>query len=90
VEEKLTERLGEPGIGVDDMFVLCGALDRAPRHLSLEDRIGYMMRTSGTSITLTSLTDCLAFAVGTTTSFPVIIPMSILYSDVCVVNVLGH
>ena len=79
-EEKLTERRGdgETGIGVDDMFVLCGALDRAPRHLSLEDRIGYMMRTSGTSITLTSLTDCVAFALGTTTSFPVQILSSIL------------
>jgi len=38
------------------MFVLAGALDRAPRHLNLEDRIGYMMKTAGTSITLTSLT----------------------------------
>ena len=44
------------GIGVDDMFVLAGALDRAPRHLNLEDRIGYMMKTAGTSITLTSVT----------------------------------
>jgi len=58
------------GIGVDDMFVLAGALDRAPRHLDLEDRIAYMMKTAGTSITLTSVTDAVAFALGTTTSFP--------------------
>lgn len=58
------------GIGVDDMFVLCGALDRCPKHLSLEDRVAYMMKTAGTSITLTSVTDAVAFALGTTTSFP--------------------
>ena len=50
--------------------VLAGALDRAPRHLELEDRLAYMMKTAGTSITLTSVTDCVAFALGTTTSFP--------------------
>lgn len=64
------------------MFVLCGALDRAPRHLNLEDRLGFMMKTSGTSITLTTLTDLVAFALGTTTSFPVQNLMSILYIDV--------
>ncbi|EKX41307.1 hypothetical protein GUITHDRAFT_164388 [Guillardia theta CCMP2712] len=58
------------GIGVDDMFVLAGALDRAPRHHSLEDRIAYMMKSAGSSITLTSMTDMLAFALGTITTFP--------------------
>mmetsp|Transcript_9528 Transcript_9528/g.18486 ORF Transcript_9528/g.18486 Transcript_9528/m.18486 type:complete len:1147 (+) Transcript_9528:168-3608(+) len=58
------------GIGVDDMFVLAGALGRAPTSLSAEDRIGYMMRTAGTSIFITTLTDMLAFALSTTTSFP--------------------
>ena len=46
------------------MFVLAGALDRAPRHLDLEDRIGYMLKSAGTSITLTSVTDAVAFALG--------------------------
>mmetsp|Transcript_39650 Transcript_39650/g.92790 ORF Transcript_39650/g.92790 Transcript_39650/m.92790 type:complete len:1186 (-) Transcript_39650:188-3745(-) len=58
------------GIGVDDMFVLAGALGRAPMHLSAEERIGYMMKTAGTSILITTLTDMLAFALSTTTSFP--------------------
>mmetsp|Transcript_48713 Transcript_48713/g.121665 ORF Transcript_48713/g.121665 Transcript_48713/m.121665 type:complete len:1144 (-) Transcript_48713:178-3609(-) len=58
------------GIGVDDMFVLAGALGRAPRHLNPEERIGYMMKTAGTSILITTLTDMLAFALSTTTSFP--------------------
>jgi len=58
------------GIGVDDMFVLAGALGRAPRHLSPEERIGYMMKTAGTSILITTMTDMLAFALSTTTSFP--------------------
>ncbi|KAJ1465409.1 patched, partial [Baffinella frigidus] len=59
------------GIGVDDMFVLAGALERAKkRGGTIEDRIGSMMGSAGCSITMTSLTDALAFALGTTTSFP--------------------
>jgi predicted RND superfamily exporter protein len=58
------------GIGVDDMFVLVGALNRTPKHLDTTTRISLMMRDAGSSITMTSLTDMLAFALGTTTSFP--------------------
>ena len=59
------------GIGVDDMFVLAGALERAKKHGgTIEDRIGRMMGSAGASITMTSLTDALAFALGCTTSFP--------------------
>jgi hypothetical protein len=51
------------------MLVLAGALGRAPKHLSIEERIGWMMKHAGTSILITSLTDMLAFALSTTTRF---------------------
>jgi hypothetical protein len=54
---------------VDGMLVLAGALGRAPKHLSIEERIGWMMKHAGTSILITSLTDMLAFALSTTTRF---------------------
>ena len=54
------------GIGVDDMFVICNALDQSPFKKSTKERFIECMRHAGPSITITSLTDALAFISGTT------------------------
>lgn len=60
------------GIGVDDMFLLLSGLAETydcKGPLEPEDRIKMTMRTSGVGITITSLTDLLAFLIGATSSF---------------------
>lgn len=56
------------GIGVDDMFVIANAVDQVPFSKSAEERIVMAMRHAGPSITITSLTNALAFYFGATTS----------------------
>jgi len=58
------------GIGVDDMFVIVNAYDNCDRARNPVDRMGLSLRTSGMSITVTSLTDVIAFLIGSTTSLP--------------------
>ncbi|KAL5012271.1 hypothetical protein ScPMuIL_010822 [Solemya velum] len=61
------------GVGLDDMFILLSGLADTYGHItSIEDRIGETMRTSGMAITITSLTDLLAFSVGALSTFPAI------------------
>lgn len=57
------------GIGVDDMFILMSGLASAPLGKSTEDRVGTTMQSSGVAITITSLTNVTAFAVGVLSSF---------------------
>ncbi|XP_060574340.1 patched domain-containing protein 3-like [Ruditapes philippinarum] len=57
------------GIGVDDMFMLISGITNTDYSSSTEDRIGETMKTSGISITITSLTDLLAFAAGASSVF---------------------
>ncbi|KAH9515398.1 hypothetical protein Btru_014364, partial [Bulinus truncatus] len=59
------------GIGVDDMFLLMGSWSEitAARGLSIPERIGHVFKKAGVGITITSLTDCLAFAVGSMSAF---------------------
>ena len=57
------------GIGIDDMFILLSGLSGAQDRLTVEDRIGETMRTSGVGITITSLTDFLAFMAGAISNF---------------------
>lgn len=57
-------------IGVDDMFVLMACWDDlsvAQKRLPLHERIGLMLKHGGVSITVTSVTDILAFIVGAST-----------------------
>lgn len=61
------------GLGVDDMFVISSALRKVNSELKdvkLSERIGKMMEKAGASITITSLTDIIAFLVGGTTVLP--------------------
>ncbi|XP_059488991.1 protein patched homolog 2-like [Neocloeon triangulifer] len=61
------------GIGIDDMFVIaqCWAtLGPETQTLSLPERLGLTLKHAGVSITITSLTDFTAFAIGATTVLP--------------------
>jgi len=61
------------GIGIDDMFVTMQCfnnLDGEKAKRKLHERIGLTMRQAGCAITVTSITDFLAFAIGGTTVLP--------------------
>eukprot|EP00163_Fabomonas_tropica_P015256 TRINITY_DN2787_c0_g1_i2.p1 TRINITY_DN2787_c0_g1~~TRINITY_DN2787_c0_g1_i2.p1 ORF type:complete len:932 (+),score=278.28 TRINITY_DN2787_c0_g1_i2:269-3064(+) len=58
------------GIGVDDMFILVAALDQQDDRKPLKDRFIRAMGEAGTAVTVTSLTDVVAFLVGASTSLP--------------------
>eukprot|EP01047_Picozoa_sp_COSAG01_P105377 COSAG01_NODE_34600_length_545_cov_0.553812_1_plen_171_part_01 len=58
------------GIGIDDMFVIVRALEMMPEHLTTPQRMKLAMRDCGGSITVTSVTDCVAFCTGATIRFP--------------------
>ncbi|XP_078674225.1 patched domain-containing protein 3-like [Branchiostoma floridae x Branchiostoma belcheri] len=60
------------GIGVDDMFVMIAAWRKCDVRLPVEERMGRAMSDAGVSITITSLTDCLAFTSGITSVFPAV------------------
>ncbi|GAB1610707.1 patched domain-containing protein 3-like isoform X1 [Argonauta hians] len=61
------------GIGVDDMFVIVGSLDnltKTEKKLPVKEQIGLTMKHAGISITITTLSDILAFGIGATSAFP--------------------
>ncbi|KAJ9585968.1 hypothetical protein L9F63_020382, partial [Diploptera punctata] len=61
------------GIGVDNIFIIMQSLDNLKKEDRGEDvaeRMGQVLRQAGVSITVTSLTDIVAFAVGTMTVMP--------------------
>ena len=62
------------GIGVDDMFVIMQCFDNlTPKERNLEDiprAVSFTMRRAGVAITVTSLTDFMVFAIGSTTVLP--------------------
>lgn len=61
------------GLGVDDMFVIIACweqLSPVRKRLPLPERIGYMLKHGGVSITVTTLTDVMAFVIGATTILP--------------------
>ncbi|XP_062578553.1 patched domain-containing protein 3-like [Saccostrea cucullata] len=59
------------GIGIDDVFLLLSGLADAEsiETTTVSDRIYYMMKTSGVAITITSVTDFLAFLIGASSVF---------------------
>jgi Niemann-Pick C1 protein len=67
------------GIGLDDAFVIVGEFYRLPRSLPIEERMYNTMHEIGLSIATTTLTSAVAFALGCTSSIPVVYWMS-LYS----------
>ena len=56
------------GIGVDDMFVLSSAVDQTDATQSVSTRMKIGMMHAGSSITITSLTNIIAFLLGATGS----------------------
>lgn len=59
-------------IGIDDMFIIVDELDRQPRQLGVVRTVKEVMSRTGATVTMTTLTDLVAFAVSTSTAFPAI------------------
>ena len=59
-------------IGIDDMFILVDELDRQPRQFGVVRTVKEVMSRTGATVTMTTMTDLVAFAVSTSTSFPAI------------------
>ncbi|XP_045201236.2 patched domain-containing protein 3-like [Mercenaria mercenaria] len=57
------------GIGIDDMFILLSGLSEAQKQATAEDKMAETLRISGVGITITSLTDLIAFMAGAGSSF---------------------
>lgn len=58
------------GLGVDDMFVIIEAwnnLSAAEKQKPLPEKVALTMKHAGVSITVTSVTDFVAFAIGAST-----------------------
>ncbi|CAN0416859.1 unnamed protein product, partial [Discosporangium mesarthrocarpum] len=70
------------GLGVDDSFVICNAFSTADPNLPLERRMGVALGSAGVSITVTSLTDFVAFMISATTTLPAL-------SSFCLYAALG-
>ena len=58
------------GIGVDDMYVIVNTIDQTPMHLSANERFKIGLTLAGPSITITSVTDGIAFFLGSFTPLP--------------------
>lgn len=58
------------GIGLDDMFIIVDHLDRQERQLKVPTVVRRVMSGTGVTITMTTLTDLVAFAVSTNSLFP--------------------
>jgi len=71
------------GIGVDDMFVLCNAIDQTDINAKTEERLHHALGHAGPAITITSLTNALAFAFGATGSLPALRSFC-LYASMCI------
>lgn len=60
------------GVGIDNMFIIVHSVDRQDSSLSIPERIANALSHVGASITMTTLTDLVAFSVSTCTDFPAI------------------
>lgn len=60
------------GVGIDNMFIIIDAVDREDSKLSGPQRIAKAVGGIGASITMTTLTDLVAFFVSMVTDFPAI------------------
>ena len=58
------------GIGIDDMFVVVRSVELVPEGMPTEKRLREAMRSCGGSITVTTVTDAVAFLIGATIRFP--------------------
>nr|CAH7737017.1 unnamed protein product [Callosobruchus chinensis] len=61
------------GLGVDDMFVILACweeLSEEEKKLPIHEKVGMMLKHAGVSISITSLTDVIAFLIGSSTILP--------------------
>eukprot|EP00937_MAST-01D_sp_MAST-1D-sp2_P002566 g2566.t1 len=58
------------GLGVDDAFVIMASLRRQPADMPAPERVSRALSVAGGSIMLTSVTDLVAFLIGSTTVIP--------------------
>lgn len=72
------------GIGVDDMFVICNAVDQTDMKASAKERVRKAIEHAGPSITITSMTNALAFAFGSLQSLTSLRSFCI-FASVCIV-----
>lgn len=59
-------------MGIDDTFLMLAAWHETSRTMSVEDRIEISMRRAAVSISITSLTDALAFLIGAIAPLPAV------------------
>jgi uncharacterized membrane protein YdfJ with MMPL/SSD domain len=59
-----------PAIGIDDYFIMCAAWHRTNVHTDPGRRLADTLADACVSITITSLTDVLSFAIGCITQLP--------------------
>ena len=72
------------GLGVDDMFVIVNSIDQTPMHLTPNERFRIGFTHAGPSITITSITDGLAFFLGSMSTIPALNSFC-MYCGICVV-----
>lgn len=60
------------GVGIDNMFIIVDSVDREDPGLQGAERIAKALSHVGASVTMTTLTDLIAFSVSTVTDFPAI------------------
>jgi len=60
------------GVGIDDMFVITGEYNRTPEHLPSPERVALALQGVGNSIFYTSVTDFLAFGIGSLIDLPAV------------------
>lgn len=65
------------GLGMDDAFVIVHSLMHQPRDLPVVERVYKALGHAGSSITITSVTDMVAFITGTAASLPALRDFSI-------------
>mmetsp|Transcript_16130 Transcript_16130/g.21333 ORF Transcript_16130/g.21333 Transcript_16130/m.21333 type:complete len:928 (+) Transcript_16130:228-3011(+) len=58
------------GLGVDDSFVIVNAFDQVPKDQPVPERLANALSHAAVSITVTSVTDFVAFLISTTSSLP--------------------
>ena len=72
------------GLGVDDMFVIVNSIDQTPMHLQATERFKIGLMQAGPSITITSVTDGLAFFLGSMSTVPALNSFC-MYCGICVI-----
>ena len=72
------------GLGVDDMFVIVNSIDQTPLHLNASERFRIGLTHAGPSITITSVTDGLAFFLGSMSTVPALNSFC-MYCGICIV-----